>query len=344
MKSPKVTVLMPVYNGEKYLSDAIKSILDQDFTDFEFLIINDGSTDGSVKIIESFSDSRIRLVNNEKNIGLVNSLNKGFELAKGEYIARMDCDDISLKNRLSVQVKFMDNNSGVGASGSFYYLLLNDKKAVADFPVSQEEMKCFMVFNCPIAHPSAIIRTSIVQKDKLQYRSEFIHAEDYDLWSQISETSNLANVSDVLLTYRVHENQITGHKNTVVAKKISLNGIRSRHLNKLGIVPSAEELELHNLISDGLKPANDEQIKKAEEWLKKIILENQKRNVFNESYLGKIVLERWLRFCYNYWGGRKGIKYFMSSELRNSIKLPLKQKFEFYKNLYITYKRKGIKG
>ena len=158
MKSPKVTVLMPVYNGKKYLRDAMDSILSQNYTDFEFLIINDGSADDSQKIIDSYSDKRIRSLNNEKNIGLVKTLNKGMDAAKGEYIVRMDCDDVSLKNRLSVQVLFMECQPSLGASGSFYYLLLNGKKAVADFPQSREEIECFMVFNSPIAHPSAIIR------------------------------------------------------------------------------------------------------------------------------------------------------------------------------------------
>ena len=158
------------------------------------------------------------MLSNEKNIGLVNSLNIGFESAQGEYIARMDCDDISLPNRLSVQVKFMDQHHTIGASGSFYNLFLNGKKAVADFPLNINEMKCFMVFNSPIAHPTVIIRKSIIQKEKLFYRSEYIHAEDYDLWSQISAVSDLANVSDVLLNYRVHENQITSNESLVASK------------------------------------------------------------------------------------------------------------------------------
>ncbi len=103
-------------------------------------------------------------------------------------------------------------------------------------------------------------------------------------------------------------------------------------------------LGLGGVVDALVAPENEQQLKDAEQWLKKILLANKKCNVLDENYFGKIILERWLRFCYNYMGGRKGIKYFMSSELRNSIKLPLKQKFEFYKNLYITYKRKGIKG
>lgn len=343
MKNPKVTVLMPVYNGEKYLSDAIDSVLCQDYTDFEFLIINDGSVDNSPKIISSYSDARIRLLNNEKNIGLVNTLNIGLESAKGEYIVRMDCDDISAKNRLSVQVAFMDNNMNVGASGSYYYRLINGKKAVMDFPLNQDELKCFMLFICPIAHPSAIIRNSIIQKEELRYRAEYIHAEDYDLWSRLSEKHDIANVSSVLLNYRVHANQITGNDLFAKQRTESVSTIRKRELEKIGIIPSVDELIIHNLISDASKPKQIEEVGLSEEWLRKLIFQNNEVKLLNKNYLEKIILERWLRVCVNYFGNLKGLKYFYNSSLYDLVKLPLKTKIEFVNNLYNSWKRLKIK-
>lgn len=343
MKNPKVTVLMSVYNGERYLKDAIDSILSQSYADFEFLIINDGSTDSSEKIILSYSDKRIRLVNNEKNIGLVNSLNKGLELSSGEYIVRMDCDDISLMNRLSVQVKFMDKHQSVGASGSYYNLMLNGKKAIADFPLKSDEIKCFMMFNSPIAHPSVIIRKSVISKNNLKYRSEYIHAEDYDLWSQLSEVSDLANVSAVLLNYRVHSNQITSNEKLVSQKYESLTGIRTRHLKMINIVPSAEEMNLHHLISDGRKASSTQELLDSEIWLKKMLLQVRNNNKFDSNSFEKIVLERWLRMCFNYYGGKKGFQYFLNSELYRLIELSFGKKLELLKNLYLSYKRKKIK-
>ena len=115
--NPKVTVLMPVYNCEKYLRESIESILNQTFKDFEFLIINDGSSDKSAEIVESYNDNRINFVQNEKNIGLAASLNRGLDIAKGEYIARMDADDISLPERLEKQVRFMETNPQIGICG-----------------------------------------------------------------------------------------------------------------------------------------------------------------------------------------------------------------------------------
>jgi len=127
---PKVTVLMPVYNAEKYLKEAIGSILGQSFSDFEFLIINDGSTDSSVKIIKSYDDPRIRFIANEKNLGVIPTLNKGFALAQGEFIARMDADDISLPKRLELQADFMDKHPEAGAIG----LTANKEESLTESP------------------------------------------------------------------------------------------------------------------------------------------------------------------------------------------------------------------
>ena len=123
MKNPKVAVLMSVYNGEKYLREAINSILSQTFNDFEFLIINDGSTDGTADILKSYTDSRIKIINNEKNIGLTKSLNKGLKIAKGEYIARQDADDISMPERLKEEVAFLEIHKDYAVVGTFVKIL-----------------------------------------------------------------------------------------------------------------------------------------------------------------------------------------------------------------------------
>jgi len=119
MVEPKVTVLMPVYNGERYLNEAVDSILGQTFTDFEFLIIDDASTDKTPEILRSYDDPRIRVVTNEENLGLSKSLNKGLALARGEFIARMDADDVSYPYRLQVQHEFMTQHPGAGVIGSW---------------------------------------------------------------------------------------------------------------------------------------------------------------------------------------------------------------------------------
>lgn len=208
--NPKVTVLMPVYNGEKYLRPAIESILNQSFTDFEFLIINDGSTDSSVKIIESYNDPRIRLIHNDHNLKLIATLNKGFELARGEYLARMDCDDVSLPDRLLKQVNFMVTHPEVGICGTRARVITQDgtllKRKRLNYPAGYSAQK-YAWRPSPIIHPTAFIRNSVFKKFK--YDPNYIHAEDYELWMKASRETVLYNLKEYLFLYRIHSTSIT---------------------------------------------------------------------------------------------------------------------------------------
>jgi glycosyltransferase involved in cell wall biosynthesis len=223
--SPKITVLMPVYNGEKYLREAIESILCQTYTDFEFLIINDGSTDNSRKIIESYSDHRINLINNPTNIKLIKTLNKGLEIARGEYIARMDCDDISMPERFAKQVAFMDDHKEVGLLGTSFNLI--DSKGIYSgqyiVPLEHNLLCWSLCFYCPICHPSVMLRKDVVCSAG-GYDAECVHAEDYELWYRLSKKSIIANLPDVLLCLRKHQVNISSTNfltHTQNAKKIN---------------------------------------------------------------------------------------------------------------------------
>ena len=210
---PKITVLMPVYNGEKYLCEAIDSILNQTFTDFEFLIIDDGSTDNSLEIIKSYQDPRIRLVQNFINKGLPYSLNSGILLSKSEYIARMDCDDISLQNRLEKQVKFLDNNPEIGILGSYFILMTkeNKKSYIKTVPISDLEIRYKCLFESPFGHPTVIFRREVFEKNFLNYDTQLNAIEDYGLWTKILDYTKGANIAIPLVYYRIH-NQNISHK------------------------------------------------------------------------------------------------------------------------------------
>jgi glycosyltransferase involved in cell wall biosynthesis len=198
---------MPIFNGEKYLSEAIKSILNQTFADFEFLIMNDGSWDQSVNIIKSFSDPRIRLIYNERNLGLIHTLNRGIEQSHSQYIARMDCDDISMPERIYKQVSLMDQHPEVGICGTWieYFMGLQD---VIRLPVSDGEIKAHLPILCPLAHPTVMFRTSVIKSNGLYYSHDYPHAEDYELWFRASRITSFANIPEVLLKYRIHPGQI----------------------------------------------------------------------------------------------------------------------------------------
>jgi glycosyltransferase involved in cell wall biosynthesis len=225
--SPRVTVLMPVYNAEKYLHEAIQSILNQTWKDFEFLIINDGSTDSSEQIILSYSDNRIRYYTNPGNLGIIETLNKGIQLSNGEYIARMDADDISLETRLEKQIHFLDNNPAVAVvatklieideHGEELGYWQDDIKAVT----FQEIKSLLPKINC-IGHPSILARKSTIEK--FGYTRQFTNSEDWCLWLELlAESKIIAKLDHVLLKYRIHHTSTTHKANKKsIQKKIIL--------------------------------------------------------------------------------------------------------------------------
>ena len=218
MKEPMVTVLMAVYNGEKFLKEAIESILTQTFTDFEFLIINDGSTDNSVKIIEEFNDPRIRLIHNEKNLKLIASLNKGISLAKGKYIARMDCDDISMPYRLEKEVDFLENSLEYGLVGTWYTIIDGNgtEQNKVSYPTNNDLIKLFLSLNCPLAHGSIMGRTELF-KQNLYGSKEYFAIEDYELWLRMSEVTKIHNIPEYLFKYRIYGESFSNSKAQTMA-------------------------------------------------------------------------------------------------------------------------------
>lgn len=221
-RQPKISVVLPVFNGERYLKEAIESILTQTYDQFEFIIINDGSTDNTKKILLSYTekDHRIVLIHQD-NKGLVESLNRGVSIAKGKYIARMDADDISAPERFELQIAFLEANPDYVAIGSDVVLI--DEKArklTTQHQLQDHEsiLSAALVGHCPICHPSALIRTDAILKSG-PYNKEFYPAEDLDLWLRLSEIGLLGNLNSSLLFYRMHGGSISG---------VTANGGRQR--------------------------------------------------------------------------------------------------------------------
>ncbi|MBI5475596.1 MAG: glycosyltransferase [Ignavibacteriales bacterium] len=214
-----ISVVMPVYNGEKYLNQAIDSILDQSFTDFEFIIINDGSTDRTAEILQSYKDPRIILINNQKNLGIIESLNKGFKKASGAFICRMDADDVSLSDRLTVQLNYMKSNPGIAIVGSNAILIDQNGNEISReiYPTTTEEIKKSIFIHNPFAHGSVMIRSFVIKECGL-YDKRFIHTEDYDLWLRIAARYDVANLQETLLLRRIHDANITVLKETALIK------------------------------------------------------------------------------------------------------------------------------
>lgn len=196
---PKISVVMPVYNTkEEWLREAIESILNQSYKDFEFIIIDDGSDKSIEPVVNSYNDDRIVFIR-QNNQGIARSLNSGFKIAKGEYIARMDSDDISMPERFEKQVTFLDNNPQITVLGSWFETF--PKKEVYKHPKNPKYLD-FLKYCC-IAHPSVMLRRSVFEKFNLTYNPNY-KCEDYELWSRAVRILDFYNLQEVLLKYRVH--------------------------------------------------------------------------------------------------------------------------------------------
>lgn len=200
---PLISVIMPVYNDEKYIAKAIESILQQTYKNFELIIILEyGSNDLCKEIIFSFTDERIIILENDYRLGLPESLNKGIDIAKGEYIARMDADDYSLRKRLEKQKYFLERHPDIDICGT--NAVINGKRSFIIHP-NHEQIRFFSFLYCPFIHPSVMWRRKTFMAMNLRYKSG-VEAEDYEMWMRVLDQLKAANLLKPLIMYNVHAN------------------------------------------------------------------------------------------------------------------------------------------
>lgn len=253
MSSPLISVVMSVYNGEKYLDEAVQSILDQTFPDFEFIIINDGSTDSTLEMLVKYKakDNRIVLVSRE-NKGLVASLNEGISLAKGKYIARMDADDISLPARFKEQYDFLEKNPEVGVCGTWCTVFGDGFKAKRwVMPTNDSDLKARLLFSVSFAHPTVMMSRTLIEKHCLSYNSNYKNAEDYRFWLDFSKHTLFSNIPKVLLRYRYHQesvSRIADQKKDEERFQI-ISKIQNEVLEGAKIKLTEEEIRIHFILA-----------------------------------------------------------------------------------------------
>lgn len=294
---------MPVYNGERFIREALDSVFTQSFADFELLVINDGSTDDSAAIVHSYSDSRLRLMHNEINLGLIATLNKGLDLARGEYIMRMDCDDVSLPDRLARQVAFMDAHPEVGVCGVWYREFGEGVNSITRCAPDHASIKCGILFNPVVGHASVIMRKSAFVAHNLHYQPGYEHAEDYELWMRALKCFRFANLPELLLLYRVHAGQVT--RFFAERQMDSAGKVRRLMLRELGIDPDDEEFDIHQMLSALTRPFSfncqnhsvSSQLEKIDRWLCKLKVANDRTRVYPEPHFSRMLVERWVGVC-----------------------------------------------
>lgn len=281
--TPKISVILPVYNAQAYLQESIESILSQSFTNFELIIINDGSTDQSLEIIQSYTDERIKLIN-QSNAGLPISLNRAIAIAKGQYLARQDADDISLLSRLAEQAAYLDEHPSCALLGSWADILVD--KAPTDralrHPHKNGDIQLkLLFFNC-FVHSSVMIRKSALEKSGLypEEREKF-PPEDYDLWLRIAKDFEVANIPKALLQYRELPGSISRTKLQIMQERAEL---MSLHAIKVILGPTFADADIADLIkgmTSQTLPASRSKQRLHAQMLN--VLAEQKKKLFPQS-------------------------------------------------------------
>ncbi len=293
-EQPLVSIAMPVYNAELFIQKTIESVLKQTYANFELILINDASQDRSKEIIHSFSDCRIRYIENTENLGIVKTRNKCIQYAKGKYIAVLDNDDITLPSRLAKQVEFLESNKDYGICGSFYEIIDGEGKVVSKIklPATNSQIKTFLLFNNCFCNSSVMIKSELIKEQ--MYPEGFDMIEDYYFLHSISKSTKLSNLPLYITQYRVHG------KNVSIEKLDGMRSLRikmdSLILNDLKISFSDEELLLHsNFVTSNFHFfKTNAQLIQLETWLLKLYQSLKKEQHYDTNMIQKIFIKRWI--------------------------------------------------
>lgn len=321
--NPLVSVVLPVYNRPSVVN-TIDSILNQDYDNFELIIIDNCSEDNTVNLIKAYNDSRIRLVCNSKNMGQTFSISKGLMLARGKYVARIDADDIATTDRLSKQVDFMEKNEDYGFCGSWVQFITdnNVKTYVIKTCQTDKGLRFLQTVVCGMYHPCVLIRNEILHKYNINYNSNYHMAEDYDLWFQLLCVTKGMNIPNVLLYYRRGSNNDS---------KIHAKLVRKEYFE-------VREKICRSFISDN---------KELETMLNVLRIEKKdKRNIFDAVYL----LGFYKKYLNKYMSIKDADYHVVRKSIRNQVVtslltynedvifIVLKHLYEFVKRVYIKSK------
>lgn len=294
--SKLVSVIMGIHNEkEEYLKCSIESICNQTYDNIELIIIDDASTAECVKSIDKIvsENVKIRVIHNPENYGLTKSLNIGLDQARGEYIARMDADDYSVPDRIEKQVSFLETHEDIDICGSGVISFGDKQFFMSPWDgFSNDEAQCYLFFSSTLCHPSVMIRKGFLDSNNLRYDESFKKGQDYDLWERCSVVGKLAVMKEVLLFYRIHEDQITTKDKQSQDQTADI--VRLRRISRLGITPSKHDYRCHLLLNGGV----DDGIScdDMKQWVTKLISANNKVGMVNKESFGRLLSERMTLF------------------------------------------------
>jgi glycosyltransferase involved in cell wall biosynthesis len=299
--APMMTVLMPVHNGAEYLRASVESILGQTYRDFELLVVNDGSTDGTPELLAQFAadDPRVRVIGGTTRLGFSGALNLGLTQARGALIARMDADDIALPDRLAVQSDFLRTFPEVGLCGGRVQAFGLRKGTFHCPPLTAEETLCYALFDNPFAHPTIMLRRELVNRHGMQFDPAYCPSDDYELWSRCVRLFPCTNINRVLLHYRVHARSMSeadwGEMDRLAAR------IAARELAALGLPTDEATTRFHRNLGRGrcFPIRQREELIQCEEWLQTLITANASRARYPAATFRRTAGDIWFRACYH---------------------------------------------
>ncbi len=293
----RATVIIPVFNGENFLAAALRSILRQTMADFELLVIDGGSSDRSVEIARSFDDPRIMVIAHPPRFSLVESLNEGLELARGKYVVRMDADDLSLPDRLARQIEFMEACPNVAVGASYAIEFGQRRQRLYSFAAEPNELRTFAFFECPVAHPTVILRREFFSKHGLFYNRDYGVCEDWELWLRVLQFGEIAVQREPLLLYRHHTGSVSKkhldrlHEQSLIIDQSSLRPLNlqghrlSRYHRVLALAHQHRTLQKPFLVSDLVQ------------WVLLLLRANDERKVYDPTLLRRQILTRLLKMA-----------------------------------------------
>lgn len=328
MTQPQITVLMPVYNAEKYLREAIDSVLNQTFTAFELLIINDGSTDTSEQIIQSYTDPRIRYIKNDKNLRLIATLNKGIGLITTKYMVRADADDINIPERLELQYRYMEEHPEIGLLGTAFELFgENVSPAITRYSADHNTICLKHLYQIHLSHGTSIFRMSVLKENNLLFDPSFSHAEDYELWTRISAVTRLANLQQVLYRVRIHENEVSKiHSSTQLENSFR---VKKREFEKMGLQVTEEDIKMYTRIAQFEYTPDKKFVTATGILLEKMVVANNKSRLIDTAFFTNQMCNFWFNATYNSGLGWWALRQYQQSALGSKMPLTLVQKIKF---------------
>ncbi len=293
---PLVSVVMPAFNSEKWIAEAVGSILSQTLRDLELIVVDDGSADATAEVVSGIHDSRIKLIRLARNSGSAVARNRAIEIARGEFVALMDSDDIALPHWLERQVGYLRQNPDCGLRGA-WIRAFGAREGIWTCYEHHDHIKADLLFRCGMNQNTVVFRRELMNSLRLKYDDNFDVAQDYEFWTRCIDCMRFSNAQEVLVNYRIHENNVSIRK-----KRKSFSNaqeIRRRQLNKIGISATQPELDIHRTLGE-YGPSGPRTLTfdagHLENWLLKLKHANKKSRYVSENALG-ILLYEYLRRC-----------------------------------------------